>query len=38
VELRDADDDGGEIIATAIFSYRRTSNKLSKQEIAQGRI
>jgi hypothetical protein len=31
VELRDADDDGGEILAIAIFSYRRASN-LSKQE------
>jgi hypothetical protein len=30
--LRDADDDGGEIVATAIFSYRTVAN-LSKQEI-----
>jgi uncharacterized protein YuzE len=32
VELRDVDDDGGEMLATAIFSYRTTA-KLSKQEI-----
>ena len=32
VELRDADDDEGEIVATAIFSYRTVAN-LSKQEI-----
>jgi hypothetical protein len=29
VELRDADDDGGEIVATAILSYRMVAN-LSK--------
>ena len=32
VELRDTDEDGGEVLATAIFSYRTASN-LSKQEI-----
>jgi hypothetical protein len=32
VELRDADDDGGEILATAIFSYRTTAS-LSKREV-----
>jgi hypothetical protein len=32
VELRDADDDGSEIVATAILSYRTVAN-LSKQEI-----
>lgn len=34
VELRDLDDDGGEMLATAIFSYRTTS-PLSKREIEQ---
>ena len=34
VELRARDDDGGDSIATAIFSYRTTS-RLSKQEIKQ---
>ncbi len=34
VELRDLDDDGGEMLATAIFSYRTTS-RLSKREIEQ---
>jgi len=31
-ELRARDDDGGESIATAIFSYRTTSN-ISKHEL-----
>jgi uncharacterized protein YuzE len=34
VELRAKDDDGGEIIATAIFSFRAKS-KLSKPAIKQ---
>jgi len=34
VELRARDDDGGDLIATAIFSFR-TKAKLSKQEIKQ---
>jgi hypothetical protein len=34
VELRDLDDDGGEMLATAIFSYR-TMARLSKREIEQ---
>ena len=34
VELRDADDDGGEMLATAIFSFR-TRARLSKREIEQ---
>ena len=34
VELRAPDDDGGDLIATAIFSFR-TKAKLSKQEIKQ---
>ncbi len=34
VELRDDDDDGGEIIAVAIFSYRTTEN-LTKRRIEQ---
>ena len=32
VELRDADDDGGEMLVTAIFSFR-TKGSLSKREI-----
>ena len=32
VELRDVDDDGGDAIATAIFSFRTTEN-LTKQQI-----
>ena len=31
VELRDADDDGGEMLATAIFSFR-TKGSLSNRE------
>ena len=34
VELRDADDDGGEMLATAIFSFR-TRSGLSTREIEQ---
>jgi hypothetical protein len=34
VELRDSDDDGGEMIATAVFSFR-TRARLSKREIEQ---
>ena len=34
VELRDDDDDGGEIIAVAIFSFRTTEN-LTKRRIEQ---
>jgi hypothetical protein len=34
VELRARDDDGGESIATAIFSYRSTSD-ISKHELKQ---
>ena len=34
VELRDADDDGGEMLATAVFSFR-TKARLSKREIDQ---
>ena len=34
VEFRANDDDGGEIIATTIFSFR-SSSKLSKPEIKQ---
>ena len=34
VELRARDDDGGESIATAIFSYRTTS-RISKHELKQ---
>ena len=34
VELRDADDDGGEMLATAIFSFRTTA-RLSKTQIEQ---
>jgi hypothetical protein len=34
VELRDADDDGGEMLATAIFSFRTTA-RLSKLQIEQ---
>ena len=34
VELRARDDDGGDLIATAIFSFR-TKARLSKQEIKQ---
>ena len=34
VELRALDDDGGDSIATTIFSYRRTSH-LSKHETKQ---
>jgi hypothetical protein len=32
VEFRGPDDDGGDAIATAIFSYR-TSTRLSKQQV-----
>ena len=32
VELREADDDGGEMIATAVFSFR-TAGRLSRREI-----
>ena len=32
VELRDEDDDGGEILAVTIFSFRTTAG-LSKQQI-----
>jgi hypothetical protein len=38
VELRDADDDGGEMLATAIFSFRTTeglTNRQIEQEIAR---
>jgi hypothetical protein len=38
VELRDADDDGGEMLATAIFSFRTTErliNRQIEQEIAR---
>jgi hypothetical protein len=34
VELRDADDDGGEMVANAVFSFR-TKAKLTKREIEQ---
>ena len=34
VELRDEDDDGGEILAVAVFSFR-TTTRLSKQQIEQ---
>ena len=34
VELRDEDDDGGEILAVAVFSFRTTA-RLSKQQIEQ---
>jgi hypothetical protein len=34
VELRARDDDGGEAIATAIFSFRTTTN-LSKRQIEE---
>jgi hypothetical protein len=34
VELRDDDDDGGEIIAVAIFSFR-TTESLTKRRIEQ---
>jgi hypothetical protein len=34
VELRDEDDDGGEILAVTIFSFRTTA-RLSKQQIKQ---
>lgn len=34
VELRDEDDDGGEIVAVTIFSYRTTEN-LTKRRIEQ---
>ena len=34
VELRDEDDDGGEILAVAVFSFR-TRARLSKQQIEQ---
>jgi hypothetical protein len=34
VELRDDDDDGGEMIVSAIFSYRRTSI-ISKRALEQ---
>lgn len=34
VELRDADDDGGEMLATAVFSFR-TKARRSKREIEQ---
>jgi hypothetical protein len=37
VELRDADADGGEVIATAIFSYRRSSiitKRVLEQDLA----
>src|SRR4029077_13818557 len=34
VELRDEDDDGGEILAVTIFSFRTTA-RLSQQQIEQ---
>ena len=34
VEIRDEDDDGGEILAVTIFSFRTTA-RLSKQQIEQ---
>ncbi|MGA7544638.1 MAG: hypothetical protein WBW08_02245 [Methyloceanibacter sp.] len=34
VELRDADNNGGEMLATAVFSFR-TRARLSKREIEQ---
>jgi len=34
VELRDADDDGGEMVAVAVFSFRTTA-RLSKREVEQ---
>jgi hypothetical protein len=34
VELRDADDDGDEMLATAIFSFR-TKSSLSQREVEQ---
>jgi hypothetical protein len=34
VELRDADDDGGEMLATAIFSFR-TRGSSSQREVEQ---
>jgi hypothetical protein len=34
VEFRAPDDDGGEAIATAIFSYR-TSERLSKKQVQE---
>jgi hypothetical protein len=34
VELRSSDDDGGEVIATAIFSFKTTAN-LSKRRIEE---
>jgi hypothetical protein len=34
VELRDADDDGGDMLATAIFSFR-TKGSLSDREVEQ---
>jgi hypothetical protein len=34
VELRSDDDDGGEVIATAIFSFKTTAN-LSKRRIEE---
>jgi hypothetical protein len=34
VELRDADDDGGEMLATAIFSFRTRSSS-SNREVEQ---
>ena len=34
VELRDDDEDGGEMIVVALFSYRTTAS-LSKQQIEQ---
>jgi hypothetical protein len=34
VELREPDDEGGEILVSTIFSYRTASN-LSKQEATQ---
>ena len=34
VELRDADDDGGEMLASAIFSYR-TCARLTDRQIEQ---
>jgi hypothetical protein len=34
VELRDDDEDGGEMLAVAIFSFRTTA-KLSKQQMEQ---
>jgi hypothetical protein len=35
VELRDMDDDGGEILTVAVFSYRTTTTRLPRHQIEE---